>query len=149
MPRRFIRHPTGIPIQISIPNCNADLPEHRSNCDAHRVQTNDVSVGGLSCESPEIMNAGQAVEVEIWLNNPSFKTIGHVLWCKGQGSGYLVGIGFSDFATAYSVRMVEQVCHIEEYRKQILIEEGRDLSSEAAAEEWIGKYAADFPSYPC
>ena len=99
MPRRFIRHPTGIPIQISIPNCNADLPEHRSNCDAHRVQTNDISVGGLSCESPEIMNAGQAVEVEIWLNNPSFKTI--------------------------------------------------DLSSEAAAEEWIGKYAADFPSYPC
>ncbi|MDO6512708.1 MULTISPECIES: PilZ domain-containing protein [unclassified Neptuniibacter] len=146
MPRRFIRHPTGIPIQLSIPNYNSErLSGYAPRC----VQTNDISVGGLSCESSEAMSAGQAVEVEIWLNDPSFKTIGHVLWCKGDGAGYLVGIGFSDFATAYSVRMVEQVCHIEEYRQKVLDEEGRQLSSEGAAEEWIDKYAAEFPLYPC
>jgi len=133
MPRRFIRHPTGIPIQLSIPNYNSErLSGYAPRC----VQTNDISVGGLSCESSEAMSAGQAVEVD-------------VLWCKGDGAGYLVGIGFSDFATAYSVRMVEQVCHIEEYRQKVLDEEGRQLSSEGAAEEWIDKYAAEFPLYPC
>ena len=147
MPRRYIRHPTGIPIQISTPDFSSKQSAESSlSTHAHRALTNDVSGGGLSCESTKIMRAGEAVEVEISLNKPPFKTIGHVVWCKEQGSGYLVGIGFSDLATAFAVRMVEQVCHIEKYREKVLAEEGRQLSSEEAALEWIGKHAADFPS---
>ena len=47
--------------------------------------------------------------------------------------------------TAYAVRMVEQVCHIESYRQRLSQERGRDISSEEAAQEWISHYAADFP----
>ena len=41
--------------------------------------------------------------------------------------------------------MVEQVCHIEQYKKEVLKNEGQGLSGEEAAVEWITKYAKDFP----
>ncbi|MCZ7563309.1 MAG: hypothetical protein M5U08_05410 [Burkholderiales bacterium] len=41
--------------------------------------------------------------------------------------------------------MVEQVCHIEEYRRAVARDEGRTLSTEEAAAEWIAEYAARFP----
>ena len=41
--------------------------------------------------------------------------------------------------------MVEQVCPIEQYRHEMLKNEGRTLSSEEAALEWIQKYAPQFP----
>lgn len=152
MPRRFIRHPASIPIQIFSPDsahqCLSEMSSsHSSKVGAQHVSTCDVSAGGLSCVSDRLMNVGEAVEVEISLDHPPFKTIGHIVWCKGEGDRYLIGIGFSDLATAYAVRMVEQICYIEEYRQEILTREGRELSSEEAALEWIGKHAADFPSH--
>jgi hypothetical protein len=138
MPRRFIRHPASIPIQIG----KRVSSDHDTQ---YHTQTVDVSAGGLSCESEFLMSPGEPVEVEIALNQPPFKTIGHVVWCKHNGDRFLVGIGFADLATAYAVRMVEQVCYIEEYRQGVLEEEGRELSSEDAALEWISKHAGDFP----
>ena len=41
--------------------------------------------------------------------------------------------------------MVEQACYIKQYQREILASEGRELSSDEAAMEWIGKYAASFP----
>lgn len=41
--------------------------------------------------------------------------------------------------------MVEQIYQIEEYKKHVMAREGRQLSIEAAAQEWIEKYAAQFP----
>jgi hypothetical protein len=41
--------------------------------------------------------------------------------------------------------MVEQVCHIEDYRRSVLRTERRELSLDEAAAEWIAKHAADFP----
>jgi hypothetical protein len=41
--------------------------------------------------------------------------------------------------------MVEQICCIEHYREEILLNEGRELSCEEAATEWISTYAAQFP----
>jgi hypothetical protein len=41
--------------------------------------------------------------------------------------------------------MVEQVCHIETYRRTVAGTEGRELSAEQAALEWIAKFAASFP----
>lgn len=138
MPRRFIRHPASIPIQIC---SHSDVIEQRSQ----KVKTHDISAGGLSCETEQLMTPGEAVQVEISLEKPPFKTIGHVVWCQNHGERYLVGIGFADLATAYAVRMVEQVCYIEEYRQKVLQDEGRELSSEEAALEWILAHAEDFP----
>ena len=41
--------------------------------------------------------------------------------------------------------MVEQVCYIESYKKVVYETEGRQLTTEEAAMEWIRKYASQFP----
>ncbi len=47
---------------------------------------------------------------------------------------------------AFVARMIEQLCHIAHYRQQTLASEGRALSEERAAREWIARYAAAFPA---
>jgi hypothetical protein len=44
--------------------------------------------------------------------------------------------------------LVEQVCHIEQYKKEVFLKEGRLLSGDEAAAEWIEKFANQFPQNP-
>ena len=46
----------------------------------------------------------------------------------------------------FRLRMIEQICHIEHYRNEMLKQQGRELSIEEAAQEWISRYAGEFPS---
>jgi hypothetical protein len=41
--------------------------------------------------------------------------------------------------------MVEQVAYIESYKKQVREREGRTITGEQAAFEWIARYADSFP----
>ena len=68
-----------------------------------------------------------------------------VAWCKDRRGYYEVGVEFLAEDDMFRARMVEQVCHIEHYRKAVKAKEGRRLSREEAALEWIAKHAADFP----
>ena len=45
----------------------------------------------------------------------------------------------------FKLRMVEQICQIEHYRLTVLSDEGRVISSEQAAHEWVIEHASDFP----
>lgn len=47
---------------------------------------------------------------------------------------------------AFAARMVEQICHIAHYRQSALTREGRALSEERAASEWIARFATGFPA---
>ena len=69
-----------------------------------------------------------------------------VAWCHQEGSGCAVGVQFLEAAEAFQVRMVEQVCHIETYRRDVEQREGRQLTAEEAAEEWISRHASSFPN---
>ena len=59
--------------------------------------------------------------------------------------GYEVGVEFVMPDDEYRARMVEQLCYIEHYKRRVQAREGRELSGEQAAREWIEKYAAHFP----
>jgi hypothetical protein len=59
---------------------------------------------------------------------------------------YEIGVAFEDSLDAFRIRMVEQVCQIERYRLSVLGCEGRELTTEEAAREWIARYADQF--YP-
>lgn len=132
--RRFIRHPSSVPIQVKL----GEQHQQRS--------LKDVSKGGLCFSSPKPMPSGSLVEVNILACKPGFKAKGIVCWCKTEGNEYLVGISFQNKAITYALRMVEQICYIEDYRKRISAKTGRQLTSDEAALEWIQKYAADFPT---
>jgi len=55
-----------------------------------------------------------------------------------------VGVEFLDQDILFRLRMVEQICHIEQYRRTVRESQGRVLSSQEAAIEWIERYAEAF-----
>jgi len=134
--RHFIRHPVDIPIEI----------EAGSHPPCGQHEAHDLSIGGLSFDSGSEMAPGAIVELRIPFVEPAFVTRARVVWCSGKGAHYELGVQFLDPDDAFRARMVEQVCHIEEYRRKVLEMEGRMLSAEQAATEWICHYAAHFPN---
>lgn len=134
--RSFLRHPADIPIEIF-----ADGVRQRA---ARRMK--DVGLGGLACRSENALEIGAGVVITIGLVQPPFRAPGTVVWCARQGMHYEIGIRFLEADDAFAARMVEQICHIEHYRNEVLRIEGRVLDGESAALEWIERFAGDFPS---
>ena len=131
--RNYIRHPTSIPIHVSSgTQTSAD------------VVVNNLSAGGLSFVTNIPVKVGSVVDLMIPCVNPDYQGEGVIVWRRSQSaSEFEVGVRFASDDEYFRVRMVEQVCQIEEYRQQ-LAEVGRKLSVEEAAHEWIKRFAADF-----
>jgi len=73
---------------------------------------------------------------------PAFEApAARVAWCQNEGGQYTVGVQFLESEEAFRVRLVEQICHIENYRREVAQGEGRELTSEEAALEWISRFA--------
>jgi PilZ domain len=134
--RQFIRHPVDVPIEVDTDESGPPSAFH----------THDISRGGLAFRSDVEVVPGSHVEVRIPYVKPVFEARARVVWCRPHDAhSYELGVTFLDAEDAFLARMVEQVCHIEDYRKSVQRIEGRELSSEEAALEWIDKYAAQFP----
>lgn len=135
-PRRtFIRHTAGVPLEVT---CVPGSP-------ASTLQSVNVSTGGLSFVSDEHHALGAIIQVRIPTVDPPFEARARVVWTKPEGDGYCVGVEFLDANDAFRSRMVEQVCAIEQYRDEVRENEGRELTQQEAAAEWIGRYAGRFP----
>jgi hypothetical protein len=132
--RRFIRHTVDVPLEI---RTVADGPR--------RASVRNVSHGGISFLSDEEIPLGTIIDVRIPGVEPPFEARAKVVWSAPEGSGYCLGVAFLEADDAFRARMVEQVCSIERYREQVREREGRDLSPEEAAQEWITRYADAFP----
>lgn len=136
--RKYIRHPSSVPIRFSVIE-SGRTPAMSS--------ARNVSRGGLAFESDVPLPIGTRLNIEIPIDEPVFSARAVVVWSSIEASNFTIGVEFEDEALAYSVRMVEQVCYIEHYRKFIAESEGRLLSSEDAAQEWVALYAEDFPRH--
>ncbi len=132
--RSYIRHPSSVPILFSM---ESGIPS--------REHLHDVSAGGLCFEARIRMEPGTEIHLAIPMQRPPFEANAVVTWCHSIEQGYRIGVRFTDEVSLFSLRMVEQICHIEQYRRDILEQEGRRLSSEQAANEWIARYADKFP----
>lgn len=133
--RQYIRHPAEIPLEVSPHGARDQL----------NLQLNNVSVGGLSFDSPTEFSEGSLVRIKISTIKPIFWVNGVVQWCEALPEHFEVGVRFLDEGDAFRVRMVEQVCHIEQYRHHALHKEGRRISKNKASVEWIEKHGAKFP----
>jgi hypothetical protein len=136
-PRRFIRHTADVPIEVrAVPGAPGVVQ-----------QGTNVSEGGLAFVSDACLDADVPIEVRIPEVDPPFEAQAKVVWCRPEEDGrYLVGVQFLDAKDEFKARMVEQVCTIEKYRKDVLEQEGRELSAQDAATEWITRYAGKFPT---
>ena len=134
--RQFIRHPVDVPVEILASGTGT----------ATGLHTHDVSLGGLALQSGFAVPVGSIVDVRIPCVQPPFEAHARVAWCQARNDeSFELGVTFLDAEDAFLARMVEQVCHIEEYRKSVQRTEQRILSPEEAALEWIDKHAARFP----
>lgn len=134
--RAYIRHPSDMPIEL------AQVAVQDVFCST----TNDISVGGLSFSARRPYDIGSKVKVRIPVTTPAFEAQANVKWCLATSEGYEIGLEFNEVKDAYRARMVEQICHIEHYRLWVKEVEGREIDSEHAAKEWIGKFAEEFPA---
>jgi hypothetical protein len=133
--REYIRHPSSIPLEVR----TSGESDYSEDC------LSNVSVGGLSFRFPNRLRPGDRVTIRIPLLGEFAQLSGQVVWCNRLRDAYEVGVAFLDVEQAFRTRMVEQICHIEQYKNQVLEQEGRRLTSEQAAAEWIAKYADTFP----
>ena len=140
--RKFIRHPVDVPIQVT-----TNWEEDEDDDTVDQTITN-VSLGGLAFISPNSLGVLDRVRVSISILERDCELIGNVVWCEKSDtdSGYEIGIEFEKSRDVFRLRMIEQICHIEHYRGEVLRIEGRELSTQEAASEWIPKYAGDFPA---
>ena len=135
--RGFIRHPTDIPISWSLGDIVPPGGEHLRN----------ISEGGLAFISHHDIAVGASIDIHIPVVRPEVSIKGEVVWCGPTDDGcFEIGVRFIDAGQRFQMRMVEQVCHIEQYKKELFENEGRSLTSEQAAMEWIKRFAKDFPS---
>jgi hypothetical protein len=137
--RKFIRHPADVPLQVT-------LDWEEENDDSIDQTITNVGLGGLAFVSQKPLEVLQRVRVCIPLLQQDNYLVGNVVWCEKSGKSYEIGIEFEKTRDAFRIRMIEQICHIEHYRKEVERLEGRELSAQEAAGEWISKYAGDFPA---
>ena len=135
--RKYIRHPSDVPIMVML--------DRVEDNDGDETLTN-ISLGGLSFVSSQAVDVFQRVRVCIPIIKEDNFIEGQVVWCEKARNGYEIGLEFDSSKEVFRLRMIEQICHIEHYRKEVEKREGRNLSTDEAAKEWISKYAGDFPA---
>lgn len=134
--RNFIRHASDIPLDVTI--------EASGNSRIHKAV--NISQGGISFISRKAIQVGKLVSIRVPAISDIFELEGQVAWSRKKNiNSFTIGIQFYDIAQSFTARMVEQICHIESYRKEVLKKERRQLTSDEAAEEWIALYADTFP----
>lgn len=132
--RVYVRHPSEFPVELRAPE----------QSEPRRERLHDLSAGGLCCRSATAFEQGERIRIRIPIGTPGFEAEGRVAWCRPHEGGYRVGIEFVAQNEAFRARLVEQVCHIERYHQRQRAE-GRSLSEEEAAIEWIARFGAQFP----
>ena len=135
--RQYIRHPSDIPIQIELESVVASRTEYLK----------DISAGGLCFRSRIPLEPGTQIHIRIPLVRPIFECTGTVVWCHERDDHCDIGVKFNPGEPLFRLRMVEQICHIEHYKREAE-KQGRKLTCEQAAMEWIAGHADRFPHLP-
>lgn len=110
-----------------------------------RQRLRNVGDGGICFSTDQPLQPGREIRVRIPLFDRAFEFPGRVAWCRSTGAGFEVGVCFASRQQRFTARMLEQLVYIEDYRAQVRRAEGRRLTSEQAAAEWIERFAGQFP----
>lgn len=134
--RRHIRHVTGIPIEVNL--------EYHQDYHAANDSITNVSLGGLCFIASDRLEVDEQIKVRFPVINNKASIDAKVVWCNKTAKGYEVGLEFRDPEEVERLKMIEQICQIENFRHDLERREGRQLSSEQAAREWVNRYAGEF-----
>ncbi|MBN1687575.1 MAG: PilZ domain-containing protein [Candidatus Omnitrophica bacterium] len=136
--RKFYRHPLCMPIQYQ------DLISKN----LERSSSVDLSEGGMCVLGNRFIAKGTRVQVKVPVGDQIFQIVGQIAYCNRVSSldRYRIGVEFLDQTSVFRTKLAVQVHEIQQYRKRVSSEIGRDVSEEEAARQWIEKYAQHFSS---
>ena len=136
--RSYVRYPTGLPVSVPLEEVVA----------SETLYLNNISRGGLSFNSMVVLKIGTVIRLRIPPNRPLFEVFGKVVWCKKMSLQYVIGVAFINADDKARTQIIEMVYRIDEYRRKLLEQEGRGLTHQQAALEWIEKCWTDFVAGP-
>jgi hypothetical protein len=132
--RRFVRHPIRVPIKV-----------RSGESSEFFARAGDVSEGGLSFDSPDAIENGTLLDVEMAVHASRFKLRGQVTSClRAIEKGYRIGLAFVDPGQAFKIKLAEQVIRIEQLQQKLTQERGSFVSPEEAADVWVQLYASTY-----
>ncbi|MHB8345902.1 MAG: PilZ domain-containing protein [Acidiferrobacterales bacterium] len=130
-------------------NAKPDNIGGRLSLDALVVPNGDylreIAANGLVFASRRALESGAVINLRIPAELPAIETTGRVTWSTPEDDHFIVGVEFTHRIDRFRARMIWQVYRIEHYRETVLKREGRELTRQEAAIEWIKRYAPDFP----
>ena len=134
--REYIRHPTDIPLYYKTIEDETHKKDFLKN----------IGHGGLCFNSGQPIAPGTELKIRIPVREPAYEEKVVVVWNRKKENGnWEIGVKFLSPHSEYRARLIEEICYIEHYRKEVEREEGRRLNGTEAASEWIAKYANKFP----
>jgi len=136
--RRHVRQLTGIPIQITLDRAPQYLKQIQDD------SINNVSLGGLSFIADKRFDIDQLIQVCFPILNDKTVLSCRVIWCEKYNLDYRLGLEFDDENERQRLKIIDQISDIENYRRRKEAIEGRSISSEQAAREWVQQYAGKF-----
>jgi len=146
-----IRHPVDIPLQVkAIAGGFCHQPGRRDvergDIERECADAEQAACVELAFHFPMMISVGVLLSICIPSINDQEELHGQVTWLAHSTShGFIIGMSFQNEGEAFRMRMLEQLCHIEDYRQRALETEGRDIDPQQAACEWIDRHAAAFP----
>jgi Tfp pilus assembly protein PilZ len=105
--RKYIRHPTEIPIEYKI---IGDLQEHTDS-------TNNVSLGGICFQAVTPIPPGTEISIKFPSVNSSVVLTGRVVWCTEKGKYADIGVKFQNKTDALLAKTLEEICYIRKFEK--------------------------------
>ena len=134
--RRHVRHVTGIPVEVTL--------DFNDRFRTEEDEITNVSLGGMCFIADDRLDISDEIQVKFPALKRDKTLNGKVVWCTKLDRGYEVGLEFDDPEEVERLKMVDQICQIESFRMETEQRDGRKLSSEQAASEWITQYAGEF-----
>ena len=131
----FIKHPERFPIEVR-------RLRFWERLNMEYTSTTDI---GFSFFSKEYQKPDDMIEVSIPTMNENSLFLGKVVLVIGSDKGYEIGMMLLNMEDVPKLRIVEQICHIELYLSDKRYKEGPFLSKEKLTEEWISRFASNFP----
>jgi hypothetical protein len=121
------RYETRLPVEYAL----GDVVAHQSD------YLRNISAGGLCLRARSALAPGDRIRVQIPLLEPRFRAQGTVVWCRERDGAFDVGVAFDKSVVNDVPPVVEKVCSLEAYRRKTAEEQGRELTTEQAALEWL------------
>lgn len=134
--RRHVRQVTGIPVEVTL--------DYRNHLRVEEDTITNISLGGLCFVADDRLEIDAAIKVRMPVLDQDSQLDGKVVWCNKTRNGYEIGLEFDDPAQVERLKMIDQIREIENFRRDQELRDGRKLSSEEAAREWVRQFAGEF-----